>query len=570
MADAILHPDYRTHEHLLPSSRVNEAIARLELLSRTAERLGLPPFDIKMGEPVLRKVPGGGNQYDRYVPVRFVGGPPKLGGWRFVAKLEHAEDGNLIKTMRNDIDELRDADGNLLTKRMFDCPPSCEHCDLNRNRKVTFFFRHDDERIMQVGSSCVADFSGHSSPESVLVMAGVWCEYLDYVEHDPDEKGGPSRAPYYEVTDALAAAASTVRTVGYWVSAKNAEFGEASSADLIRVTLQKPGSFREHVTAVDVENAKAALEWLRSDSFEVDGNTYYHNLKVLSSREHVSDKNLSLLCSGITAWHRALKVPGSVNGHVSQLESLRLGAEGDKIELTVRVEKKVPTSSNWGTSMLCIMRDLETNARVVWFNSGMGKFFEGEQYRIQGRVAGYEMRNGVWQTKLGRVSSPDLKLHELAKDGSKYDQDAPAKLKKAIKKAVHIDARDCRGETALLLASRHYDHTGDDRDCVLHLLEAGANPSIDDNDARLPMCPFDHWVAAGDVELVERGLRDRPELATRWDERRLSDFEISPEVRALIDELRPEGSAAEKADSPLPELEGFEDAEDKSRSLGLA
>jgi hypothetical protein len=82
-----------------------------------------------------------------------------------------------------------------------------------------------------------------------------------------------------------------------------------------------------------------------------------------------------------------------------------LGKVGERIELTVTLNKKVPLHARFYGEhrILYIMTDAATGANVTWMNTGHTFFEEGATVRIKGTVKEHGDYNGKPQTKLTRV-----------------------------------------------------------------------------------------------------------------------------------------------------------------------
>lgn len=87
-APKVLSADYETHDYLLPAYRLATVRSRLETLSRRAVKLGLPAFNITVGDLQYHRSPDG-QALQQYYPLTVTGGVPKIDGWRFAAKLDH-------------------------------------------------------------------------------------------------------------------------------------------------------------------------------------------------------------------------------------------------------------------------------------------------------------------------------------------------------------------------------------------------------------------------------------------------------------------------------------------------
>lgn len=523
--DPQLEADYETRSFVILDALALNAIRKLGDLSARAQKLGLPAFDIELGESQYRRSPDNPRVYDHYRTLKVTGGVPKLQGWSFFAKIEHSDEGNVVKGFWAGEDSPSQSGGSELFKRMTECPSNCDHCKTNRKRNVTFFFRNKQtDDVMQVGSSCVADFSGHQSPMTIASLAQAWPEVINELTSDPDDYGVSYGKPAFDTNEILAASAAVIREGGRWVPRHEDPWGVGSSGEVAGL-LSSPRNYDALVTAVDVDKAAKVREWLCTEDFDNRGEVYRNNLQVLAKKDYISEKNVGLLASSVAAWEREQRQGQASNR--KPLANIKLGKEKEKLTLQVIIEKIIPIDSGFG-SLLHLMRDLESNARVIWYNSGASKFFEGDQYLITGTVNDWSPRDGVWQTKLTRVSSPDLKpIDVLAKEDTKA-------LQKALKACTNINARNSKGETALIVASDKHRFHQDEQERILMLLDHGADPSIQDNDNRDRLNSFDRWVLGYDELLVAKGLETHPELSLNWPKSRMEEWGVQESIQALV------------------------------------
>lgn len=116
----------------------------------------------RIGMPLIRfTVPGFTDKPDtqnadklvRHYNVVVECDAPVCNGWEFVATIVHTEEGNIFRAVP----------GYEVPKAYRECPTYCEHCKTNRQRNDTYIVRHTDGRTMQVGSSCLEEFLGHSA-----------------------------------------------------------------------------------------------------------------------------------------------------------------------------------------------------------------------------------------------------------------------------------------------------------------------------------------------------------------------------------------------------------------------
>jgi len=129
-------------------------IAKLTRLNTKLARINIAPITWKtVGQhdephPTIEKATV------RYIDLEVEGIVPSINGWSFVATVVHTDDGNIVRTVP----------GYTVPPEFRDRPTWCDHCKTNRVRRDTYIVRHEDSRVMQVGSSCLADFIGTQNP----------------------------------------------------------------------------------------------------------------------------------------------------------------------------------------------------------------------------------------------------------------------------------------------------------------------------------------------------------------------------------------------------------------------
>jgi hypothetical protein len=536
-----LSADYDTYRYRVPSIRIGRLRERIEALSKKAEKLGMPPFTLDISDDVMVKDLDHPGRYDSFNDVTLTGGVAMLEGWRFVAKIEHDDIMNMVRGFgaQSLIDEQPK-----LFEKLTTCPPKCEHCNVNRNRNTTYLFADKEDRTkqIQVGSTCVADFSGHKDPALLLSVAAHFQSVIQELSDPDHEPGGGFSAPIYDLQTVVAAAAAVVRTEGRWVSRDEADPTIIPTADHVSYLLSKPKAFNKLVTAGDERNAKAAVEWLSDDNFDNQGQLYLVNLQALARRKYIDKKNLGLGASAFIAHKRHIEKATKKQEERESFSNTKLGKEGERLELNVRVDKIIPIDTEFGISRLHLMRDLDSDARVTWFNSGNRKFFEGDTYSIKGRVKKHTEREGVMQTQLSRVTSPDIKIQDELAEYSRYTGDISTdtikKLLKQITKATNLDCRNGDGYTISMAACRVFDRCGEQ---FRPLVEAVMNGG---HDLSIP-CPeesanaFDYLVTSGATDLIESALKANQQLAESWDKDHLETFGVeSEDILTLLAEYR--------------------------------
>lgn len=456
-------------EFLIHESRIDQVVNRLERLSKTAVKLGLPEFHIDITGDEIQSEPGS-NLVEVFKKLTFAGEHPTFSGWRFLAKLEHLDGGaNVIKSWSDTLD----------TKYQT-CPPNCDHCNVNRQRNATFLVANDqtgDE--LQVGSTCVDDFiGGHTNPNIMLSLLNGLGEIKwdgDEPFYDPEEglgNGGGSSS-YATPLRVLEIACAVIRKDGTYFSPTNLSPGGLTTKDEVAYHLfGKSGKLS--TTGPDEIEAKTILEWLKGG--DEDYSNYRHNLRVLAQQEAIDGrKHLGLLVSAPTAYKRAMATKKEVAA------SLHVGSAGDKWKGREVIYEGAPYfETQWGTSYNVLMKDVETGGALKWTTSSPLPLLKGQRYFVNGTVKGHDEYNGQKQTVVTRVACPDIAAMVKISNTLLHPENHEKNLK-AILKALNDPNVVCeQGKTLLITAGFHADDD-DTRDSpVAHaieaLLKAGADP----------------------------------------------------------------------------------------------
>lgn len=147
MKYAIFEPNLKTLTGKL--TRLNAKLARINVPQITWNITG------QHDEPhPTSDVPGA---LARYVDLEVEGTTAQFNGWEFVATIVHTDDGNIVRSVP----------GYTVPPEFRDRPTWCDHCKCHRVRRDTYIVRHTDARVMQVGSSCLADFIGSTNPNAL-------------------------------------------------------------------------------------------------------------------------------------------------------------------------------------------------------------------------------------------------------------------------------------------------------------------------------------------------------------------------------------------------------------------
>jgi len=375
--------------YTIPASNKNTLDKRIDLLNAVCDKLHLSRIDYRVTAQDTREI-GDTGAYMTWYTVEVSGESPVIGGWRFLAQIEHGDEaGNVIRNLSES--ELPEA--------YRDAGANCEHCGMDRNRKVTYILQDETGAYKQVGSSCLHDFTGHDDP----------CAISDYLQSlnalasdlgapsDEDMRGNGSHALLLSARF-VAYVAATMRTHGWLGRTKAQETGGVSTCERAIEYMIPPSYMRESEIVRPADDdyalAQAAIAWGAS---QTGASEYEHNLRVVCAGDYCEWRNLGLLASVIVAYRKsnAQDVTGKRTS-----ASEHIGAVGDKVTVDVTVTAIREIDGDYGLTSVVNM--LSDDNALVWFASGATVLEAEKSYHLKGTVKKHDTYNGAKQTVLTR------------------------------------------------------------------------------------------------------------------------------------------------------------------------
>lgn len=243
------------------------------------------------------------------VEIEVTGERPVIAGWRFAAVIEATEAGNLLRKHPDHVGDL--------PVRFRACTSECEHCQTNRRRAETFIVEelhdgvtHKAARYVQVGRSCLGDFTGHADP-AVWLACYQWLREIVTFDGWDDGLGGYGMsAPAIGTVSFLLCVATHSRLYGY-VSASMARDLDlaATGSEVMRLltstqreVMQAARALSEAVTDADRSIVERALAWLASP--EAGSSEYIHNLRIHAGCDLVRPRGENMLASLLASYRK--------------------------------------------------------------------------------------------------------------------------------------------------------------------------------------------------------------------------------------------------------------------------
>jgi len=211
-------------------------------------------------------------------------------GWTLIATLRH-------RAGRPTIVNLTGSTERINTDAWSRSEGWCEHCRTRRVRRTTYLLRHVDGRLAQVGSGCIAEFTGQPSPLRIL---------RPRIRRPARRRPGVQpRAPveYVETRPYLAHVAQVIHDSG---------FTPVSAA-----SRQRPATWSQAAAALDRGHAPSVraqrradetLAWVRDELLCCDQlGDFERRLVLVLSRGRLTCRELPTAAAAVYAYHQRLR-----------------------------------------------------------------------------------------------------------------------------------------------------------------------------------------------------------------------------------------------------------------------
>ena len=312
----------------------------------------------------------------------------KIEGYEFVASLEWDDKAqqNLIKKVSDDV----------YVPQEYRFKTDCDHCKVSRFRKYTIILKKDDEYI-QVGKSCVKDYLGRDFSDYVSYLSS-FDTLEEYIQTLNKEKL-PREAIAFETDDVLLQTLEYVSRFGY-ISKKIAlENDTTSTSSMIYYAMNKiQNNFGEilykiyEISEDSVSKLKEVKNFLNNFSDESD---YVNNLKIISNRDYIENKDLGLVVS-IIGWYLRETAKGKKSE--TNRSSDYVGRVGEKICFTAVPTCITSYETQYGTTYIYKF-EVGSGDVIIWRTQ---KSLEEVNMTLSGTVKAHNDFRGEKQTEVTR------------------------------------------------------------------------------------------------------------------------------------------------------------------------
>lgn len=400
-------PEIRTYR--IPTEAMGDLERRFNQIERRAAKLGVPAptFCVVDTDRVEQADRPGVFSVVNLVQVQGEG--PKFAGWEMVAVIDrdpqNPTDANLVTAFGTEADPA-----------WYTMPERCDHCGVNnRGRRLLVVVDHEGGERQIVGTTCLRDFLGHTSPEAIAS----WVEFLAGLDEEMVQReqapAGEGVEYRYDPTTYLAYVLATMGEYGWVSRAKARDEERTATADEALSWMTGALGLRRIFSgetrprfATEAEETEAAevLAWGRTLTPGEERSDYLDNLAVVAHKTDWRVRDLGIGGSMVVGYRKAMDLIRERDAEAeTKAQSSHVGQVGERLELEGVVEFSLPIDGDYGVSTLTKVRTDEGNL-LVWFASGTVESGRapalGDCIRGKATVKAHDEYRGEAQTKVNR------------------------------------------------------------------------------------------------------------------------------------------------------------------------
>lgn len=298
-------------------------------------------------------------------------------GWKYVASIEHYDNGNIILAVDDTVEipeKYRTAEG------------ICEHCNTKRDRKFTVLIQNiETKELKQVGRQCVMEYTNGLTPAMLKQLESV----IDLIETSK-EQDKTEIVPYEEIlVDVLelwTTSYNVIKKYGYWEKRK----GEKSSYS----TVDRVVYLMNNTKCRDTRRGEAVQQWLlenKGTGIDIE------NYKTLARERFIRTYDIDLAVKAANYYRNSEKY------QERRLSSEWQGEPGTEVKIVVKKTRLVSTFDdkfNEGKKVN-LYEFTDTNNNIyIWFTHKHVLETGDKDFTLIGEVKRHEERNGVKKTVL--------------------------------------------------------------------------------------------------------------------------------------------------------------------------
>ena len=368
--------------YTIRASHWETLVERIVKLNRKAVKLGLDTIEAFITDRF------DGDKDVPYIKVDIIGDAPRINGSEFVARITHTDAGNIV----NFVPGSEHADLSTFARN---CGPDCDHCGFKRSRKDTFIIRNESGETLQVGRTCLKDYTRSDDVSSVLRIFSLYGELEDNMQEFLGCSGGEIT---YSLRSFLAHTHASIQQDGWTSKGKADEYGRPATVNLVLAGYGKDWLVPEQD---DYDAAEEAIEWgMALGDRDEDLNDYQHNLFVSIARGWVTLRTAGIIASTFIAM-KFERDRAEDRAKTADALANKVNETLGNIKQRLTLDVTIMSTRNTMYGQAINMEDSDGRA-LVWFTDTYPNLDDGATVKIRGTVKRHDDFRGRKQTYLTR------------------------------------------------------------------------------------------------------------------------------------------------------------------------
>ncbi len=381
----------------IPESKLKAIMARADKIAKRAERHGFPSPTVKLIErkqktfevhdPLAHVRGHESNTKVMGFPMAVVqveGCEPRVGEWnivgyRYVA-YNRAIPGEVPRYFHT---------GDIPAEKQHGGELCCDHCNTKRRRSETLIVCNDAGSVVEVGSTCLADFVGASFNEGFLGTVRDAGLLLGEIESASNwSLDDPDLDLREEVRTILAVASSIVRAEGFVNYKTSRDSNIESTSSLVAAEVHRLNNANVDQSSVmviesDFEQADQIISFFKEST---DDNPFFKSVRECIETGLVEPKNIGLLAAAAGSYLRIMEQQAArEKGRGVVDKSAHVGDEGKSVTFTATVKDQRHVVTAYSDFWAITFVDGSNNL-YSWLTNGKQDFVTGDRYEFKGTV----------------------------------------------------------------------------------------------------------------------------------------------------------------------------------------
>lgn len=321
-----------------------------------------------------------------FYKVEVSGVAPKYDGWEFVARIDNVE--HVITGIK------------AFPNHYYDDHGKCEHCNVNHNRVKTYIIQKD-KKFMEVGGSCLKQFTGGLTPDKVARHFDLLKTIVD-MNYDYDLRGSATSNVHNDLPRFISIVKSLKDKYGYTKAGDEAESTGKLAYNIMTGNLSREENhFYSQFPEWRTQHQDYALEAIEYVNTLERANSFMINLKQICKNGFFTERTSKILAAIVQVYdaYKSSVELRKTEQKVSQYQ----GKVGDKLSFdNVTIIRKRVTFGAYNMQTWLLMKDDSGNV-ITWSASReLEELFEGDTISIKGTVKTHKDYQDIKQTVLTR------------------------------------------------------------------------------------------------------------------------------------------------------------------------